>query len=375
MKPGAVLLIVIALLSCGGRGGALSRGASDSLYVARHSHHVTLLFAGDMMQHQGQIDAARTRDGRFDYSRCFELVAPQVSAADIAICNFEAPLGGEPYVGYPCFSAPDEYAEAVSAAGFDIFLTANNHCLDKGARGLRRTVERLDSMKIPHLGTYLSQSAHDSSTPFIVEKNGIRIALLNYTYGTNGITVGPPYVVNYTDTTLMARDIERTRRKHPDIIIACLHWGNEYHLMPSSAQRKLADWLYAKGVRYIIGSHPHVVQPMIYDTSGGDTRSERLTVYSLGNTISNMSAENTDGGALFTMTLQKDSTTHIASCGYSLVWTERPALSGRRYYRLCPACYSADSLPTPATRERFRRYVRSTRSFFEKNNVCVEEEK
>jgi poly-gamma-glutamate synthesis protein (capsule biosynthesis protein) len=144
--------------------------------------------------------------------------------------------------------------------------------------------------------------------------------------------------------------------------------------MPSAAQRRLADWLYSKGVRYIIGSHPHVVQPMVYETEE-DTRRERLTVYSLGNTISNMSATNTDGGALFSMTLQKDSTTHIVSCGYTLVWTERPALSGRRRYRLCPSYCPADSLPTPATRDRFRRYVSTTRRFFEKNNVGVEESK
>jgi poly-gamma-glutamate synthesis protein (capsule biosynthesis protein) len=373
MKPGVLLLIVAVLLSCGGgRRHAYALVGSDSIPKAEENR-LTLLFAGDMMQHQGQIDAARTSGGGFDYSRCFELIAPQVAAADVAICNFEAPLGGAPYSGYPAFCCPDEFAIAVRNAGFGIFLTANNHCLDKGARGLKRTINRLDEMGVSHLGTYLSPSARDSLTPFIIEKNGIRVALLNYTYGTNGLTVSPPCTVNYIDTTRIVRDLELTRAASPDIIVACIHWGIEYELMPSGRQRRLVDWLYSKGVRYVIGGHPHVVQPMEYH-SADDTRSERLVVYSLGNAISNMSATNTDGGALFSMTLQKDSVTHIVRCGYTLVWTERPALSGRRLYRLCPAYYPADSLSTPALRERFRRYVDATRRFFTTNNKGVDED-
>ena len=113
---------------------------------------ITLLFVGDLMQHKGQIDAARTPEGTYDYTECFDLVRNQISQADIAIGNLEVTLGGKPYTGYPAFSAPDEYLQAIQDAGFDILLTANNHCLDRGRKGLERTLQQLESLDIPHAG-------------------------------------------------------------------------------------------------------------------------------------------------------------------------------------------------------------------------------
>ena len=100
---------------------------------------ITLLFVGDLMQHQAQIDAARVSEGKYDYSSCFSLIKEQISQADLAIGNLEVTLGGRPYRGYPMFSAPDEYLQAIKDAGFDILLTANNHCLDRGKKGMERT--------------------------------------------------------------------------------------------------------------------------------------------------------------------------------------------------------------------------------------------
>lgn len=110
---------------------------------------ITLLFVGDLMQHQAQIDAARTPEGTYDYSSCFALVKEQIAQADIAIGNLEVTLGGRPYKGYPAFSAPDEYLSAIKEAGFDILLTANNHCLDRRRHGLERTLLMLDSLDMP----------------------------------------------------------------------------------------------------------------------------------------------------------------------------------------------------------------------------------
>lgn len=106
---------------------------------------ITLLFAGDLMQHQAQIDAARTSEGKYDYQSCFSLVKDQISRADLAIGNLEVTLAGKPYNGYPTFSAPDEYLQAIKDAGFDLLMTANNHCLDRGKKGLERTIFMLDS--------------------------------------------------------------------------------------------------------------------------------------------------------------------------------------------------------------------------------------
>ena len=168
---------------------------------------ITLLFVGDLMQHQAQIDAAHVSEGKYDYSSCFSLIKEQISQADLAIGNLEVTLGGRPYRGYPMFSAPDEYLQAIKDAGFDILLTANNHCLDRGKKGMERTIQLLDSSGIRYAGTYKNLSERRQRYPLFINRNGFRIALLNYTYGTNGIKATSPNIVNYIDTAIIAKHI------------------------------------------------------------------------------------------------------------------------------------------------------------------------
>lgn len=340
---------------------------------------ITLLFVGDLMQHQAQIDAARTPQGTYDYSSCFSLVKPQIQAADIAIGNLEVTLGGQPYQGYPAFSAPDEYLYAIRDAGFDILLTANNHCLDRGQKGLERTLHQLDSLQILSAGTYRDSTDRHHRYPLLLQKNGFRIALLNYTYGTNGLRPKAPNQVNYLDRRQMLKDIHTAQAWRPDVLIACLHWGNEYQQLPSREQQEWADWLFAQGVDHIIGSHPHVVQPMEVrtDSLSGD---RHLLVYSLGNYFSNMSARHTDGGAVVSLPLEKTSPTaasaprtRLASCSYDLVWTGRPALTGKKNFILYPATTPADSL-APAARNRLKIFTESTRKLFSKYNKGIGEQ-
>ena len=267
---------------------------------------ISIYFAGDMMQHKAQLNAALRPDGTYDYSGCFTQVTPEIEAADIAVCNFETTLGGAPYTGYPQFCSPDEYAEAIRDAGFDIFLTANNHCMDTRTHGLVRTLDVLDSLGIKHLGTYRNQAERDSLYPYILKRGNMRIALLNYTYDTNGIPVAKPCIVNYIDTIQIKADIRRARQLKADCIIACMHWGTEYMTEPDKDQKKLEDWLYAHGVDHIIGSHPHVVQPVRTLPDYRNRPIRHLTVWSLGNYISNMSAPNTDHGLAVTLHLKKN---------------------------------------------------------------------
>ena len=265
---------------------------------------ISIYFAGDIMQHEAQLKAALRADGTYDYTGCFTQVTPEIEAADIAVCNFETTLGGAPYSGYPQFCSPDELAAAVRDAGFDIFLTANNHCLDRRTRGLVRTLDVLDSLGIPHLGTYRDLAERDSLYPYIIERNSMRIALLNYTYATNGIPVAAPCIVNYIDTTQIKADVIRARQLHAECIIACMHWGTEYRLEPDKSQKTLEEWLYSIGVDHIIGGHPHVVQPvrtLPHRYHAGSS----LTVWSLGNYISNMSAPHTFQGLAVTTRLIK----------------------------------------------------------------------
>ncbi len=326
MRHTLFLMILLLSLSCTSRSQAkrdsiidtLSDSLSDSIFP---TDTLRLLFVGDLMQHQGQINAARTSTG-YDYSTCFAYVKEEIKKADLSIANLEVTLGGKPYKGYPAFSAPDEFLTAIHDAGFNVLVTANNHSLDRGKSGLERTIQLIDSLKVPHAGTYINADEREKKYPLLLEKNGFRIALLNYTYGTNGIPVTPPNIVNYIDTAIIAKDIEESKAMKPDAIIACMHWGIEYQSLPDKEQKFLADWLIEKGVNHIIGSHPHVVQPIEVRTDSL-TNDKHLVVYSLGNYISNMSARRTDGGLMVRMELVKDSTVRLNNCDYSLVWTAR----------------------------------------------------
>lgn len=332
---------------------------------------ITLLFAGDLMQHKGQIDAAKVGN-RYDYSDCFKHVKEEISKADIAVGNLEVTLGGKPYMGYPMFSAPDEYLYAIKDAGFDVLLTANNHCLDRGKNGLQRTIRMLDSLDIAHLGTYATQEERDRGYPLFIKKDGFHIAFLNYTYGTNGVVVRAPNVVNYIDKNQMQADIKKARSARPDVIIACIHWGQEYKPLPDADQKELADWLLDQGVTHVIGAHPHVLQPMEL-RQRPYTLDKNVVVYSLGNFISNMSTRQTEGGAMFKLELTKrNSIVRVTGSHYCLVWTSRPALSGKKKFVLYPASGFWTDL-TPAEANHLKIFMNDARSLFDKHNIGIDE--
>lgn len=283
----------------------------------------SLYFAGDAMQHIAQIESALQTDGTYSYKECFTYVKEQVSEVNLAICNLEVTLGGEPYRGYPQFSAPDEFASALKDAGFDILLTANNHCLDRRNKGLIRTLDVLDSLGIAHVGTYRDSAERDSLYPYLTTVNNITFAILNYTYGTNGIPANPPCIVNLIDTAQILIDINKARSKKADVIIACMHWGDEYVLKQNKTQEQLTDWLIANGVDHIIGNHPHVIQPTELRKDKYNS-GHHFIAYSLGNYISNMSARNTDIGLSATLRFSKLSfTTFLTDITTDSIRTDR----------------------------------------------------
>lgn len=284
-----------------------------------------LLFAGDAMQHAAQLEAAhRDREGVYDYSGCFTAVEPLVKSADFAVVNLETPLGGKPYSGYPMFCAPDTYAKALADSGFDMFMLANNHILDRRDRGLTRTIAVLDSLGVAQMGVYTSQADRDARIPCVKNVNGFRIAFLNYTYGTNGIEVQGEPVVNYIDRAVIAADVDVSRRAGAEFVVVCIHWGDEYKLLPNKAQRLLADWLMAQDIDMVIGGHPHVIQPMEIRTDSVGRK--RLLVYSMGNYISNMKTVDTRGGAMVNVSLRRDilGRPRIDRASYRLVFTVPP---------------------------------------------------
>ena len=263
---------------------------------------ITLVFAGDMMSHMPQVKAAyNPQSKRHEYEHWFQFLKDTIASADFAIANLETPLGGEPYSGYPMFSAPDAFAEELKKVGFDILVTANNHTVDKGRKGLERTLSILDSLNILHTGSFRNQQEHDSTTPLMIEAKGVKIALLSYTYGTNGIPVPKPNVVNLIDHVQMEKDIVKARSLGAQIIIPIIHWGVEYQTYEHPSQVKTAEFLAVKGVDAIIGMHPHVVQPIKYVKSNRDSIP---VAYSLGNAVANMRDRYKDGGLFIQLTIK-----------------------------------------------------------------------
>jgi poly-gamma-glutamate synthesis protein (capsule biosynthesis protein) len=248
-----------------------------------------------------QVKAAyNPQSKRYEYEHWFQFLKDTIASADFAIANLETPLGGEPYSGYPMFSAPDAFAEDLKKVGFDILVTANNHTVDKGKKGLERTLSILDSLNILHTGSFRNQQEHDSITPLMIEAKGVKIALLSYTYGTNGIPVPKPNIVNLIDYVQMEKDIVKARSLGARIVIPIIHWGVEYQTYEHSSQVKTAEYLASKGVDAIIGMHPHVVQPIKYVKRKNDSIP---VAYSLGNAVANMRDRYKDGGLFVKLTI------------------------------------------------------------------------
>ena len=222
---------------------------------------VRLLFAGDVMQHFPQVTAARCGDG-FDYRGVFAYLRRRFHAADLVVVNLETTLTRtDRYTGYPCFRSPVALADALRDAGVDVAVLANNHCCDGGAAGVHTTVAELGRCGILHTGVFTDSLDRAANNPLWVERYGVRFALLNYTYGTNGIPVPAGVEVNLIDTARMAADLAAARRGAPDCVAVCIHWGNEYERRENAVQRHLAQFLRRHGADLVVGSHPHVVQP------------------------------------------------------------------------------------------------------------------
>jgi poly-gamma-glutamate capsule biosynthesis protein CapA/YwtB (metallophosphatase superfamily) len=264
---------------------------------------VSFLFVGDIMQHDGQIEAAYNPITKgYDYDDGFKYIKPIINEYDFRIANLEVTHPGKPYKGYPQFAAPDELSETAVHAGFNVILTANNHSCDGRAKGVIRTLDVLDKLGVKHTGTFRNQAERDQTYPLMVEKNGMKIALLNYTYGTNGLKVAKPLIINYIDSVVIKKDIARAIELKADYIICNMHWGSEYKPLPNKYQKTYEQVCYRAGADMVIGGHPHVVQPIEKKKVNGV---DKLTVWSLGNFVSNMSVRHTRGGVMVGATVKK----------------------------------------------------------------------
>ena len=225
----------------------LSFGSFFFLFTSFHSssnstEKIRLLFAGDIMGHGPQIRSAEViKNQHYNYYPCFEYVKPIISQADLAIANLELSLPGEPpYQGYPIFRSPDDLVPALRDAGFDLLLTANNHCNDARRKGIEHAIYTLRENSFYQTGTFLNKEERELFYPLVVYKKGFKLAFLNYTFSTNKIPQVPPTLINQIKLNEIREDMLTAQALQPDAIIVTLHWGKEYRLKESQEQKRLS---------------------------------------------------------------------------------------------------------------------------------------
>jgi poly-gamma-glutamate synthesis protein (capsule biosynthesis protein) len=263
---------------------------------------IRILCTGDIMTHMPVINASRVKTPKkYDFLPSFELIAPYLQSGDLTIGNLETVLASDKYgiSGYPNFNAPQVLANDLKECGFDLLTTCNNHSFDKGLKGLKNTLYHIDSLGFLYTGTFAD------SVPvkrhILTEIKGCKIGVLAFAYGINGtLTNRLSRYINTIDTVKILNEIDSLKSNNADIIIAVMHFGIEYQMNPSEEQKSLVHFLWRSGVQIVIGHHPHVLQPAVFDTANN-----RFAVFSLGNFYSAQKGKNKDFGGIADITLKK----------------------------------------------------------------------
>lgn len=302
---------------------------------------------GDLMCHSTQINYAHVNDDSFDFNGVFSEVRKYLNDADFTIGNFETVLAGKKigYSGYPFFNAPDDFLYAIKNAGFNLLVNANNHAFDKGTKGVERTIKKMDELGINHTGAYLSQRDRDSIRVYNI--NGVHFAIIAYSYSTNGIPLpkGKDYIINLIDYDLIEEDISRAKSIGVDIILVYFHFGEEYQRNPNSYQKEVINHTINAGADIIIGSHPHVVQPVDYFKTNNANLDTGFVAYSLGNFISNQRWKYSDTGVVIKIKVSKNilsDSVYLSSVSYLPTWVYKGKNKEAREYIILPATQSYD---------------------------------
>lgn len=266
----------------------------------------TLAAVGDIMVYDDQIEDAKQEDLTYDFSDCFNAISAYTMSADLTVGNLELNFNGSPYSGSAktSFNAPESLAVNLKDIGFDILQTANTYSIMNGFNGLTSTINFLNDAGIDHVGTYATDPADSADQGVLIRTvNGIKIAFIAFTKGVNGMSLptGKEFCVdllysdynsNYTEvnTTAILNRINAAKDQNPDVIVAMLHWGEEYSIEPSDSQKSITELMFKNGVDVILGSHSHVAGPMemtTVQTVDGETK-DCFVAYSLGNFLSSM---------------------------------------------------------------------------------------
>lgn len=288
----------------------LENEVQEEIVIIPNDETITISVIGDIMCHNTQYkDAYDSSTGEYDFSYVFDDIKEYIESADLAIGNLETTLAGKEigYSSYPTFNTPEHLATDLAELGIDVLSTANNHSLDKGFKGIENTIKELDNVGIQHTGTFKTEE--EANELLFTEIKGIKIGFLSYTYGTNGIKVpsGKEFCINLIEDEKIISDLNKMKNENPDVIIAIMHWGEEYQTSPNAEQERLAKLLLDNGADLILGSHPHVLQKMekqdIVLEDG--TEKDGFVMYSTGNFISGQVKKNTKQSVILNLELTK----------------------------------------------------------------------
>ncbi|MBO8162907.1 MAG: CapA family protein [Brevibacillus sp.] len=331
---------------------------------------VKIAAVGDILMWRRQIHSARMgKEQRYSFDEMFREVAPYLQSADLTIGNLETTLSGResryqrtnPKTGWPMFNCPDELAGALKRAGFDVLTTANNHCMDRGVQGLKRTLRVLDQHQLAHTGTF--RTREEAQSFLVKEVNGIKFGILAYTYGTNRIPVpkSKPWLVNRIRKNKIIHDLKRLR-PNVDVIIVALHFGQEFKRHPNASQRALVRALFQHGADIILGAHPHVLQPMyVKQMENAVGLKKKFVIYSLGNFISDrmLNSLHADSGVIVNINVEKNNQgqVRISDVHYVPTWVHKPVRQGKLRFCVLPI-RSALVNPSLALSQRDRRTMR-----------------
>ena len=320
------------------------------------------------MVHSTQFRYAQIDSTHFNFNPVFKYVKKYLSSSDFTIGNLETVTAGKEigWKGYPKFNTPDDFVTALKNAGFDILFTANNHALDQGELGVERTIKTIRKNRMQNVGTY----PKGKRNYLILSKNYIKIALLAYTYGTNGFSLpdSSRYAINVIRRKKLRKDLLNVRKnENPDVIIVYFHFGDEYDREPSDFQLDYVNYAFRYGTDIVLGSHPHVIQPIVF-WKNKNNFTGRFAAYSLGNFISNQTWRYSDCGVILnfsiTKNLKKDSL-YLKKINFLPTWVFKGENEkGKKSYYILPAALViSDSLPifvTPEDKQRFIESIRDT---------------
>ncbi|MBK7498235.1 MAG: CapA family protein [Ignavibacteriales bacterium] len=346
---------------------------------------ISISVVGDLMCHGPQFEYARVGKDSFDFSPVYRNVKKYLESSDFTFGNLETVTAGKEsggYTGYPFFNTPAAYITALKDAGFDLLVTANNHSLDRSEKGIIRTINEINSRNLKYVGTYTSQRDRDSIRIFNIK--GIKIAVLAYSYGTNGnpIPKGKNYLINLIDYDLIGRDIQSAKINGAELVLVHFHFGEEYKREPVQFQKDVVNKTIELGADIIIGGHPHVLQPVNFYKTNNPKLDTGFVAYSMGNFFSNQQDRYKDAGMILTLNIRKDFVNNkieISEVKYLPTWVFKGNTTKGKEYLIMPSTNITDTTIslTKTENEKMNQAFNDTRYIITKytNNVKLREQR